>query len=108
MAVTDDEVRHVAALARLAVDEAALPRLAADLRGILQHMAQLSSFAGTPAASPPAAATTALRDDVPRGAGEAPPLAAFAPVVRDGFFVVPQVVSHEGTVGWGDAAEGPA
>ena len=42
MAVTHDDVRHVAELARLAVDEARLDALVAELNGILGHMDVLS------------------------------------------------------------------
>ena len=42
MAVTHDDVRHVAELARLAVDEARLDHLVVELNGILGHMDALA------------------------------------------------------------------
>ena len=38
MAVTERDVRHVAALARLGIDPTRLPSLVAELNGILEHM----------------------------------------------------------------------
>jgi aspartyl-tRNA(Asn)/glutamyl-tRNA(Gln) amidotransferase subunit C len=97
--VTEEEVRRVAALARLAIAEGALPALAADLGGILAHMEQLRAFAEWD--EPPASAPSVMpwRADLPRDAGTAPspaslPLHAMAPSHRDGFFLVPQVVAH--------------
>ena len=97
--VSEEEVRRVAALARLAIAEEALPALAADLGGILAHMEQLRTFAERD--EPPASAPPVMpwRVDLPRDAGTAPspatmPLHAMAPSHRDGFFLVPQVVAH--------------
>ena len=42
MAVTEDDVRHVAALARLGLDAERIPTIAAELNGILAHMEVLS------------------------------------------------------------------
>jgi aspartyl-tRNA(Asn)/glutamyl-tRNA(Gln) amidotransferase subunit C len=97
--VSEEEVRRVAALARLAIAEEALPALVADLGGILAHMEQLRTFAeqeGPPASAPP---VTPWRPDHPWDAGTVPspasvPLHAMAPSHRDGFFLVPQVVAH--------------
>ena len=38
MSVTNEDVLHVAQLARLAIDEARLPGVVAELNGILQHI----------------------------------------------------------------------
>ncbi|MEN9818646.1 MAG: Glu-tRNAGln amidotransferase subunit [Gemmatimonadota bacterium] len=93
------EVRRVAALARVAVNQEALPALAADLGGILAHMEQLRAFAeddGPSASAPPG---MPWRADCPRDAAVAPSsasvtLSAIAPRQQDGFFLVPQVVAH--------------
>ena len=42
MSITEDQARKVAHLARIAVDDAALPALARELNGILHFMEQLS------------------------------------------------------------------
>jgi aspartyl-tRNA(Asn)/glutamyl-tRNA(Gln) amidotransferase subunit C len=97
--VSEDEVRRVAALARVAVNEEAPPALAADLGGILAHMAQLRAFAEDDRPSVSAPPGMPWRADRPREAGAAPSAAAvtlpaLAPSHQDGFFLVPQVVAH--------------
>ena len=42
MAVSEDDVRHVASLARLAIDAKRLPSLVSELNGILEHMEELA------------------------------------------------------------------
>jgi aspartyl-tRNA(Asn)/glutamyl-tRNA(Gln) amidotransferase subunit C len=99
VAVSEKDVRHVAALARLGVDEARLPSLVAELNGILGHMDVLErvetgdgtwDVGGTGSATP-------MRSDT---AGSPIPLAvpreSFAPEMRDGFFLVPRLATHEG------------
>lgn len=97
MAVTHDDVRHVAALARLAVSEAKLDHVVAELNGILGHMDALSQVdtSGVDQTVSPSAASTPLRSD---SSGPLPLLApreSFAPVMRDGFFIVPRLSTHE-------------
>lgn len=93
MDVSDDEVRRVAALARLALPEEAIPQLAGELRGILGHMRQLREFAeAAPVPEGVGAPVTPLRADEPRAGGQPVSIAAIAPAERDGFFLVPQVV----------------
>lgn len=97
MSVSDDDVRHVAALARLGLDPERIPAIAAELSGILAHMDVLSrvdtSSAG--AVSGVGAAGAPLRVD----GGTQIPLAvareAFAPAMREGFLLVPRLATHE-------------
>jgi len=96
MAITHSDVTHVAALARLGVDPARLDELVGELNGILAHMEVLSevdtSVVSVEAAPP---VCTALRSD---SSGPVPleiPRESFAPSVRDGFFLVPRLASHE-------------
>ena len=97
VAVSEDEVRHVAALARLGLDPARIPTIAAELNGILAHMDVLSKV-DTSAVAPVTgvgAAGTPLRVD---GGNQYPltrPRDAFAPAMRDGFFLVPRLATHE-------------
>ena len=93
MAVSDADVLHVAALARLAMPAERLPALVRELNGILGHMAVLEtvdvSSVGDDARTP-----------MPRRADEvAPvplvrPLPDFAPSPRDGFLLVPRLSTH--------------
>lgn len=101
MAVTREDVLHVAALARLALADDAVPRLVNELNGILEHMEVLSKVntSGVSAAEAVGDAGMSLRVD----GGPPYPLAHsredFAPEMRDGFFIVPRLATHE------DAAE---
>ena len=97
MAVTNDDVRHVAALARLRFPEDRLEALARELSGILGHMAQLAAAPAAPDApeAPPSAPRVALRADVPAPPDLARTRDALAPEARDGFFLVPRLASHE-------------
>ena len=98
MAVSESDVRHVAALARLAIEPTRLPSLVKELNGILEHMEVLSAVdAGRPMADgggeTPA---TPMRSDLE---GTPVPLERsredFAPSMRDGFFLVPRLATHE-------------
>lgn len=96
MAVSEDDVRHIAALARLGLDEERITHLVGELNGILGHMDALR-VVDTSAPVPAIDATvTPLRPDQ----GPQLPLARaredFAPAMRDGFFLVPRLASHEG------------
>jgi aspartyl-tRNA(Asn)/glutamyl-tRNA(Gln) amidotransferase subunit C len=97
MAVTIDDVRHLAELARLGIDPQRARSLVAQLNTILAHMEVLSKVdtTGVEATVGVGAAGTPLRADV----GAPPALArtpeAFAPAMRDGFFVVPRLSTHD-------------
>jgi aspartyl-tRNA(Asn)/glutamyl-tRNA(Gln) amidotransferase subunit C len=99
VAVSEKDVRHVASLARLGLEEARLASLASELNGILEHMEvlrsvdsgrEMSDVGETRSGAP-------MRSDV---GDSSIPLAAsresFAPEMRDGFFLVPRLATHEG------------
>lgn len=96
MAVSERDVRHIAALARLGLDAERVPALVQELNGILGHMAVLAKV-DTPDARPATgvgAGGMPLRED----AGPPYPLARerdeFAPQMKDGFFLVPRLDTH--------------
>jgi aspartyl-tRNA(Asn)/glutamyl-tRNA(Gln) amidotransferase subunit C len=97
MAVTRADVEHVAHLARMALDEQRLPELVEQLNSILGHMQVLSRVKtdGVIGAASVGDAALPLRED------SGPPiplfrrLDQFAPKMRDGFFVVPRLATHE-------------
>jgi aspartyl-tRNA(Asn)/glutamyl-tRNA(Gln) amidotransferase subunit C len=95
MPVSVDDVRKIAALARVGVDEARLPGLVQELSGILGHMTVLERVDITGVDRTGGASAAPLRED----AGPAIPLAEalgrFAPQMRDGFFMVPRLATHE-------------
>lgn len=97
MAVTRRDVEHIAHLARLALDESRVPSLVEQLNGILAHMEVLQDVDVKKVI--PAVGVgdqgTPLRTD------EGPPVPLerarelFAPEMRDGFFIVPRLATHE-------------
>ena len=97
MAVTVDDVRHMADLARLGPDPERTRNLVTELNTILGHMEALAKVdtAGVEPTVGIGASGTPLRADT----GGPPRLVraplAFAPAMRDGFFVVPRLSTHE-------------
>lgn len=98
MAVTIDDVRHVAALARLGISDERARSLMAELNGILAHMAALQAVdtSGVEEVIGVGATGAPLREDA-GGRSDALAVAplAFAPELRDGLFIVPRLSTHE-------------
>ncbi len=95
MAVSEGDVRHVAALARIALDEARVPALVRELNTILDHMAVLARVPDVAAdADVDDRAPMRLRDDVVAPAPMVRPLSAIAPATQDGFLLVPRLDTH--------------
>ena len=98
MAVSESDVLHVATLARLAIEPERLPSLVRELNGILEHMDVLNAVevGGQMADGRGETTATPMRSD---NDGAAVPLAnpreSFAPLMRDGFFLVPRLATHE-------------
>lgn len=97
MAVTRDDVLHIAELARLGIDAARADELTKELSAILGHMEVLSQVdtASVQATAEVGAGGTPLRPDVGVPALMTGTLESFAPVMRDGFFIVPRLATHE-------------
>jgi aspartyl-tRNA(Asn)/glutamyl-tRNA(Gln) amidotransferase subunit C len=108
MAVSKDDVRHIAGLARIGVPEERLDALVGELNGILANMDVLQKVQTAGAA----AEADAHRSGMPLRADEGPsvalerPIAKIAPPTRaldgavmpsviDGFFLVPRLATHE-------------
>lgn len=92
--IDPETARKVASLARIAVAEKDLPRLAEELSGILTFMEELSAV--DVEGVEPMVSVTPMRlkrraDGVTDGAQQAKVLAN-APDAREGFFTVPKVV----------------
>jgi aspartyl-tRNA(Asn)/glutamyl-tRNA(Gln) amidotransferase subunit C len=90
-------VRHVAALARLQVDDARLDHLVAELNGILGHMESLGEVDTREveeAAFAPKVSTP-VRSDASAPLRMFSPIASFAPAVRDGFILVHRLATHD-------------
>jgi aspartyl-tRNA(Asn)/glutamyl-tRNA(Gln) amidotransferase subunit C len=97
MAVTVDDVRHIAALARLGLTDDRARALVGELNTILAHMDVLSKIdtAGIEAVAGVGASGAPLRPDVGPPIPLTRPLAEFAPRTSDGFFLVPRLSTHE-------------
>ena len=94
MAIEPSEVRHIAELAGLEIEEAEIAPLARELDTILEYVRALDSLdlASPPPGEPGAGPGTALRADLPReGAGAAAALAN-AQDSALGHFRVPRVL----------------
>lgn len=97
MAVTIDDVRHIASLARVGVSPERARDLVGELNTILGHM-DLLSRVDTTGVEPLAAlgvVTAPLRDDAGPSVSLERPIHDFAPQERDGFFLVPRLSTHE-------------
>ena len=99
MKITEKEVRYVAALSNLKLDDAEVARLRADLDGILEHMDKLNEI-DTTGVEPMSQVlfetgeTATLRDDIPvTPLGNQAGLAN-APVPGAGYFKVPRVIER--------------
>ncbi|MEO7985968.1 MAG: Asp-tRNA(Asn)/Glu-tRNA(Gln) amidotransferase subunit GatC [Gemmatimonadales bacterium] len=93
MSIGRDEVRHVARLAELAVNENELDRLVEQLSRIVDYVAQLEQVPGDAASDPflPGPHSVALRDDVPVPIPLRYPPADMAPEFAEGFYLVPRL-----------------
>jgi aspartyl-tRNA(Asn)/glutamyl-tRNA(Gln) amidotransferase subunit C len=97
VAVTIDDVRHIATLARLGLDDDRAALLVRELNTILGHMDALSrvSTDGVQEAIGVGAVGLPVRPDTGPPIPLTRSLDAFAPSMRDGFFLVPRLSTHE-------------
>jgi aspartyl-tRNA(Asn)/glutamyl-tRNA(Gln) amidotransferase subunit C len=95
--VTREDVLHIAELARLGIDAARADELTKELSAILSHMEVLSQVdtASVPTTAGVGVGGTPLRPDVGAAPLMSGTLASFAPKMRDGFFIVPRLATHE-------------
>jgi aspartyl-tRNA(Asn)/glutamyl-tRNA(Gln) amidotransferase subunit C len=97
MSVSREDVRRIAALARIGVPEDRIDALVTELGGILAHMDVLAKVEDPRSIRPV--------EPMPLAADEAPsvpldrPSEEFAPRTRDGFFLVPRLASHDDAAG---------
>jgi aspartyl-tRNA(Asn)/glutamyl-tRNA(Gln) amidotransferase subunit C len=94
MAITREEVRHMALLARMHLTAEEEGRLVDQLGAILEYVATLRKVDTSnvaPMASVPETDNT-LRDDQVTNAPNTEALLANAPAADDGFFQVPKII----------------
>ena len=94
MAITEDEARKVAHLARIAVKDADLPPLAQELNGILHFMEQLNEVdvEGVQPMTGVEPMRLKRRQDIVTDGEMQDLILKNAPDAREGFFAVPKVV----------------
>lgn len=104
MSVSESDVRHIAALARLGMSDERVPTLVGELNRILGHMdvlqaVDLSKYQSTSGNAPgmPLRPDNSLPTALERARED------FAPSMRDGFFLVPKLESHGSAGGSADA-----
>jgi aspartyl-tRNA(Asn)/glutamyl-tRNA(Gln) amidotransferase subunit C len=99
VAVSIDDVRHIASLARLGLTEPRAAAIVNELNTILAHMDELAKVdtAGVQEAIGVGAEGLPVRKDLGPPFPLARSLDAFAPSIRDGFFLVPRLSTHEST-----------
>jgi len=94
MSLDPATVRRIARLARIRVEEAALPRLQTELNGILGWIEQLSevNVEGVAPLTGGAQIALRMREDAVTDGGIAEKILANAPDRAGAFFAVPKVV----------------
>ena len=98
MALTLEDVRKVATLAQLSLDEAAAPRLLDELNGVLAYMERLQAV-DTEGVAPMAHVhdlSCPLRDDEARPSLGAEAAVSTAPAAERGCFSVPAIIGGGG------------
>lgn len=95
--IDKNEVARVAALARLALTDAEIERIAGELGVIAEAVAKVTEVvkADTPATSHPIPLTNVLREDEIGQCLDRELLLAGAPEAEDGQFKVPQILGEE-------------
>lgn len=91
------DIRHVAKLARLALDDAEIERYQRELGTLLEHVSELSEL---PTEAVAATAQVITAENVSRADVVAPGLSrevflASAPAARNGMVLVPRIIAEE-------------
>jgi aspartyl-tRNA(Asn)/glutamyl-tRNA(Gln) amidotransferase subunit C len=95
MKITKEEVLHVAALARLELDTAAIDTFAAQIGDILAYVETLNGVdtGGVAPTSHAISLTNAFREDTLRPHLDTAAALANAPEKEDGSFLVPKIIT---------------
>ena len=94
MSLSNEEVRHIAWLARLGVTDAEVERFRQELSVILEHFRALEELDtnSVPAATHASLLHNVLRDDVPAASLPSDEVLANAPDSEDSLFRVPPIL----------------
>jgi len=98
MAISEQDVRHVALLARIALSDDEVTRLGVELNSILEHIdtIQQLDLEGVEPTAHPLAVYNVTRPDEPRQGLSREQALLNAPEQEDGSFVIPQIVGPGG------------
>ena len=94
MSLDTDDIKAIAKLARLRIDEADVPLYAANLSSILDLVEQMNSVdtEGVVPMSHPLDVVQRLREDVVTESDQRDEFQKVAPATRDGLYLVPKVI----------------
>lgn len=94
MSLDTDDIKAIAKLARLKVDEADVPQYATNLSSILHLVEQMNSVntEGVVPMSHPLDVVQRLREDVVTESNQRDEFQKVAPATRDGLYLVPKVI----------------
>lgn len=95
--ITNDDVRHVAKLARLKVTDEEVATFTTQLEAILEHASSISALdtEGIEPTSHPLAMVNVFRPDEKRTSLSQDEALSNAPEAQDGRFKVPQILGEE-------------
>lgn len=98
MAISEEQVRHVALLARLALTDEQVTTLAGELSGILDHVAEIGrlELGDVQPTAHAVAVTNSVRPDAARPSLPRELVLKNAPDSEDGFFRIPRFASEGG------------
>jgi aspartyl-tRNA(Asn)/glutamyl-tRNA(Gln) amidotransferase subunit C len=94
--ITEDDVRHVARLARLDVTDDEVALFTGQLEAVLEHAQDVEALdvAGVPPTAHPLPLQNVFRDDVPGDSLDRDEVLAMAPEAEDGRFRVPRILGE--------------
>jgi aspartyl-tRNA(Asn)/glutamyl-tRNA(Gln) amidotransferase subunit C len=92
--ITEDDVRHVATLARLDITDEEVATFTGQLEAVLQHARDVEALDvdGVPPTAHPLPLENVFRDDVARPGLDRDEVLAMAPAAEDGRFRVPKIL----------------
>ena len=95
--ITEDDVRHVARLARLDVTDDEVTLFAEQLEAVLEHAQDVEALdtADVPPTAHPLPVKNVFRDDVVRPSLDRAEVLAMAPAAEDDRFKVPRILGEE-------------
>lgn len=89
------DIRHIAKLSRLSIDEERIPKFEREMRDIIALVERLPDVAGESTALDPKAAMPLRKDESVTGRYTRDELLANAPEVQAGCLVVPKTMEQE-------------